>query len=298
MSSSLYALARRMVDGSSNLARSVWQAGLSLLGILRPVTAGEFFPRGGQRVVVIAPHPDDEVLSCGGAIKRHIEAGDSVRVVFVTDGRKSGALRKSQEAMAEIRRAEASASAQAWGFEPDWLNFPEGSWDIEALCSILRARFKNDPPDIVYAPSRMDYHAEHIRTADAVSGWLTDLPELTVRIYATQVPLTALLTNIVMDVTDLEQLLLSSSVVYRSQAGNFPRMNRLRQYTAARYRRGTLAESFLELSGERYRDLNETLSQHRNPFFFGLRHWAFTDPFAYLYGSRLRSELKEITCGL
>ena len=48
----------------------------------RPATAP---PRG--KVAIVAPHPDDEVVGCGGSLVMHREAGDPVRVLVVTDGR-------------------------------------------------------------------------------------------------------------------------------------------------------------------------------------------------------------------
>src|SRR5829696_5204378 len=41
---------------------------------------------GGQRVLVVAAHPDDETIGCAGAILTHLRGGDSVRVIMVTDG--------------------------------------------------------------------------------------------------------------------------------------------------------------------------------------------------------------------
>ena len=37
-------------------------------------------------VLVVAAHPDDEVLGCGGTLARHVLAGDSVRVLIVAEG--------------------------------------------------------------------------------------------------------------------------------------------------------------------------------------------------------------------
>ena len=39
-----------------------------------------------QSVLVVAPHPDDEVLGCGGTIARHADAGDQVHVLIMTKG--------------------------------------------------------------------------------------------------------------------------------------------------------------------------------------------------------------------
>ena len=40
----------------------------------------------GDRLLVFAPHPDDEIIGCGGVLLNAIEAGRDVQVVYVTDG--------------------------------------------------------------------------------------------------------------------------------------------------------------------------------------------------------------------
>src|SRR5438132_8706173 len=51
----------------------------------------------GERLLVLAPHPDDEVIGCGGLIARHLLAGRRVRVVVVTDGAEAGAPKVREE---------------------------------------------------------------------------------------------------------------------------------------------------------------------------------------------------------
>lgn len=43
-------------------------------------------PRSGDQVLVVAPHPDDEILGCAGAIQRAVAAGVEVRVALITNG--------------------------------------------------------------------------------------------------------------------------------------------------------------------------------------------------------------------
>ena len=49
-----------------------------------------------SNVFVIAAHPDDEVLGCGGTLLKHINEGDKVYVLFVSEG-VSGRFDKNQD---------------------------------------------------------------------------------------------------------------------------------------------------------------------------------------------------------
>src|SRR5205823_12408713 len=43
-------------------------------------------PRAGERILIVAPHPDDEALAAGGLIQRAVARGARVRIVILTDG--------------------------------------------------------------------------------------------------------------------------------------------------------------------------------------------------------------------
>lgn len=66
------------------IAEARWRASAWLSGL--PVLAPGTWLEGRQRLVVVAPHPDDEVLGVGGLLAMAREAGIAVAVVAVTDG--------------------------------------------------------------------------------------------------------------------------------------------------------------------------------------------------------------------
>jgi len=111
------------------------------------------------RVLVVAPHPDDEVLACGGAIALHRLQGDEVLVLVVFDG----ALGAGG---AERREAECRAAAREL-LEPrlEFWRLPEGhapsDHDHEHAVRRLAASLAEYGPDLVYAPWEGDDHPDH-----------------------------------------------------------------------------------------------------------------------------------------
>ena len=87
-----------------------------------------------DRILILAPHPDDESLACGGIIQRALSSGLPVHVLFLTNGDNNEwsfmVYRKRPEllpwqvrAMGEVRRGEALAAARGLGLPPDALTF-------------------------------------------------------------------------------------------------------------------------------------------------------------------------------
>lgn len=121
-----------------------------------------------MNVLVIAAHPDDETLGCGGAILRHRQAGDSVYWAIVTEA-KSGSW--SEEVIA-AKAAEVAAVAAAYGIEKFWkLGFPTVKLDnIEQalLIQSIRDVVAAVRPAVVYLVHQGDVHTDHYAVFTAV----------------------------------------------------------------------------------------------------------------------------------
>jgi LmbE family N-acetylglucosaminyl deacetylase len=124
------------------------------------------------RILVVAPHPDDESLGCGGLVSLSAEAGSTFYIVFVTDGaashRNSRAWPRAR--LAAQREQEACRALACLGIEnaprlflrlPD-ANMPtpgELAWRgaVAVVCGILQCF----APDLVILPWRRDPHCDH-----------------------------------------------------------------------------------------------------------------------------------------
>ena len=116
-----------------------------------------------MNVLVLAPHPDDEAIGCGGTIARHTSRGDRVSVVFLTSG-ELGLKHLPQEKAWEIREAEARAAAEVLGVAatrflrlPDWCSGDEPERLQAAIASLLR----EEDPQVIYVPHGEDEHPDH-----------------------------------------------------------------------------------------------------------------------------------------
>lgn len=272
---------------------SPWRLGFRLLRRLRPREVARWSSRGGQQILVVAPHPDDESIGVGGTLLRHVEAGDSVGIVHVTDGRRSRAGGLGAVEMAERRRVEAEEAAQVLGVDEwRWLGLPEIEWQVEELVAMLSDEMDARRPELLYCPSRVDFHPEHRRVAGAIARTLEGRPASPrVRVYPGQVPLGATLANLVAEVDGVGERLVRALECYRSQWTNLDRGLRSRIHTGARYGAGRLAEELWELDADRFVALHATPEESWPDVFRGIRYGPWTDPLAYLRGTRERRRL-------
>lgn len=124
-----------------------------------------------MKVLVIAPHPDDETLGCGGTIFRHKYDGDELYWVIATGISKEAGW--SVEAVNK-REAEIEAAADKFSFT-DVFNFrlPTTKIDTLPISDLIEKIidvYKNVEPEIIYMPFACDVHTDHQFIAKALQS--------------------------------------------------------------------------------------------------------------------------------
>ncbi|QDU84302.1 putative glycosyl transferase [Planctomycetes bacterium Pla163] len=126
-----------------------------------------------RRVLVIAPHADDEVLGCGGMLAFHTQRGDSVRVVVLTDGAlgdRDGLAGDDADALGRTRQEESVAAGRILGVSDHrFCGLEDGGLGTLAdLSSRIADEIADFDPDLVYGPSPHEFHTDHRATAAAL----------------------------------------------------------------------------------------------------------------------------------
>lgn len=129
------------------------------------------------RVLVFAPHPDDESIGCGGLLALLAERGVPVRVVLVTDGAGAGGLPPGAD---RLRQAEFRAALGQLGVSDSaLLGFPDGALQAdEALAQAVLAQLQSFQPDWVVMPALVDLHRDHRVLARVVRDQAAALPSV------------------------------------------------------------------------------------------------------------------------
>jgi LmbE family N-acetylglucosaminyl deacetylase len=124
-----------------------------------------------RRIAIIVAHPDDEVLGCGGTIRRHTIVGDDVWTIILADGETSRDTHAGVEGIAR-REAAAGAAAKILGVEHLLMHrLPDNRLDVPPLLEtvkVVEQHIQEIAPDIVYTHHAGDLNIDHRRVHDAV----------------------------------------------------------------------------------------------------------------------------------
>lgn len=214
-----------------------------------------------MKVLVIAPHPDDEILGVGGTIARMANTGHEVYVCVVTKGQEPlFSVQYVEQGRTECRKADAFLGVK----ETFFLDFP-----AVILETVPRYEFNEKimdivnkiQPDEVYIPHRGDMQIDHQMVVDAAMVALRPKYKHVIkRIYAYEtlsetgwnIPnvQNEFIPNVYVDISDQLEAKLNAMRIFESQLGEFPAARSIGALEAlARFRGATVnvnaAEAFM-----------------------------------------------------
>lgn len=128
-----------------------------------------------NKILIVAAHPDDEVLGCGGIIAKEKDNGNDVKVVILATGKTSRSDKQPQDVQNEIDKLyqESRQALGILGIESENIifgDFPDQKLDSIPILDIihfLKKIVQKYKPDIVYTHHSGDYNVDHRIVFDA-----------------------------------------------------------------------------------------------------------------------------------
>ena len=148
-----------------------------------------------KNVLVIAAHPDDELLGVGGTVRRLADEGFCAHAVILAEGLTSRGEQRADTVQSELEelQKDARAAAREVGYTSiDFCGFPDNRMDEADLLDIIKvvsSFVEKYQPDTVFTHHHGDLNIDHQRTCEAVLTACRPVGDYYVkRIYAFETP--------------------------------------------------------------------------------------------------------------
>ncbi|RDV16124.1 PIG-L family deacetylase [Pontibacter diazotrophicus] len=203
-----------------------------------------------KNVLVVAAHPDDEVLGVGGTILKHKAQGDAVYWLIVTnifekDGFTEERVRSRQQEIEEV--AERLGITKT--FKLDYPTMTLSSSSLIKMIPEISSVFQEVEPEVIYCLNRSDAHSDHRFIFDAVMACTKSFRYPYVKQvlmyeciseteFAPALPEKAFLPNYYVDISDYLEQKLNIMKVYASEVGEHPFPRSLENIKALAHYRG------------------------------------------------------------
>ena len=188
-----------------------------------------------NKILIVAAHPDDEVLGCFGTVSRLIKQGYEAYTLILSRGKSSrGSV--SQNEIDEITIEMQQANDYIGVKKIYQLDFPDNAFDTVSLLSIVKEieKIKNEiKPEIVFTHNVNDINIDHRITSQAVLTAIRPMSDECVRtIYAMEIPSstewnnysqqTIFCPNVFIDISDTIDMKLKAMEYYKSELRDYP----------------------------------------------------------------------------
>jgi hypothetical protein len=219
-----------------------------------------------QRVMVFAPHPDDECIGCGGTLALLAQRpGVEIKVVLVTNG--DGGAHSPEPEMGPRREQEMINALQVLGIESlDVMGLLDGRITLSTeLTKKIEFLLNNFKPNWIFLPSPLDYHKDHLLISHLVSEVAWAQPEVEQLVYfETWCPVPATHTVDITSVMDLKVQALSKHQTAMKYGDYIRCIQALNAYRGLYLGFGRYAEAFLVQARSDLEAMRPWISSIRN----------------------------------
>ncbi|HLD16408.1 MAG TPA: PIG-L deacetylase family protein [Coxiellaceae bacterium] len=229
-----------------------------------------------KKILVISPHPDDEIFGAGGVLIKAIQEGAQVKVVYLTSGKTN---------TQSEREAETLLAAQLIGYETEFFRQPVHAISIENPMLKKFSHLVNTwQPDACFVSALFDDHPDHRRASELLyrayqSGYLSrNMMIWAYQIYSMIIP------NVIVDITDFVELKKKAMHTWATQL-------KIRNYAHYIIGLNAFNTRFLNTTGTRYA---ETFFVLPSDEYLKLCQIYFSGKNATVYESSLESREKEL----
>jgi len=220
------------------------------------------------KVLVLSPHPDDEIIGCGGALVRYAKGDAKITIVYFTDGRlgfsdKFKPTEKDKVDLAAERELEAKNISKELKCEQVFLRYKDSKLTLSKnLIGFLRQLIKDFDPDIIFTPSILEPISDHKITSAVLANALSRI-EKNYQIFQYELwsPIFANFYLDIDDVIDQKQKLLE---YYKSQlkCRDYVESSRgLARYRGSIFGKSKFAESYLKTDKKLFLKLFELVDK-------------------------------------
>jgi N-acetylglucosamine malate deacetylase 1 len=211
-----------------------------------------------ENVLILAPHPDDEIIGCGGAIIKHSKKGSRIFVIYLTDGGEGrGDQNIDNLVLSNLRREEAKAGLRVMGCSEDlFMDYPDlRLCEYMGECAKRVAKVIADfKPDSIFVPNFLDAHLDHAATAKILARALKKERGMSM-CYSYEV-WTTIMPNTIMDISDVMTTKLEALREHKSQVSQNNYMQKVEGLNSYRSiyigNRARYCEAFLKNSQKEY----------------------------------------------
>jgi len=217
-------------------------------------------PPSGTKILLFAPHFDDETFACGGTLALLRQRGCSIAVVIVTDGSSNEKVIGKQEVdVPSLRLSETNKALDVLGIEDRiFLSEPDGEYiDNAKSRNSFSSIIEKFAPDWIFVPPLLDSHKDHIAVSYSILQiWNERNFKERLFLYETWVPIP---TTTIVDISSVMDTKLKAMECYQFPHKYCDYMNAFKGLAAYRglylQKEGQYAEAFAEVKEDSWQSL-------------------------------------------